>query len=374
MTPDQLVEFAEGLGRIAAAGGGAKALAACLAEHTGAGVLVEDAQWRHLASAGARSLPATARDANGGPLRTLPIGDAAAPAGYLTVVAPKSQLETLIAPARLTASSIALEWARDGGGSRARRRSFWEALVASAHHDLTAIRDDATTRGIVLASQYCCAALEAETSDGEAATAELRTIVGETFRAGEAEVGIVERGAALIVIVPAEREVDAARARTTAQLLPKNVAKRNAGVRVTGGFAGPVGLHDVHRGVEDAESALAIVRRTRGVGSVCAADELGAYPMLYRGASVEDLRTFTRGALAPLRAYDEKHQTELERTLRCYFASGQNVKTAAAELNVHRHTVFYRLRQIAEITGRSLEDAHYQLALRLAMAIDALHT
>jgi purine catabolism regulator len=75
-----------------------------------------------------------------------------------------------------------------------------------------------------------------------------------------------------------------------------------------------------------------------------------------------------------LRAYDEKHQTELERTLRLYFATGQNVKTAAADLNVHRHTVFYRLRQIAEISGRSLESAHDQLTLRLAIAIDALHT
>ncbi|MDE2482843.1 MAG: helix-turn-helix domain-containing protein [bacterium] len=375
MTPDQLVEFAEGLGRIAAAGGGATALAAYLAERTGAGVLLEDAAWRHVASAGARSLPATARGAARDTLATLPVGAADAPSGWLSVVAPKGQLAGLAAPARLCASAIAVEWARDAGGTRARRRPFWEALLAASHHDLSAIRDDAAARGIALAAQYCCAVLEAETSEGAPpAASDLRALAAETFRGGDIEIGIVERGATLVVFIPAEREVDATRARTAAQLLPKSAAKRNASLRVTGAFVGPAGVHELGHAVESAESALAIVRRMYGTGMVCAAEDLGAYPLLYRGASVEQLRAFALDALAPLRAYDDKQQTELERTLRVYFAAGQNVKTAAAELNVHRHTVFYRLRQIGEITGRALEDPHDQLTLRLAMAIHALHT
>ncbi len=77
--------------------------------------------------------------------------------------------------------------------------------------------------------------------------------------------------------------------------------------------------------------------------------------------------------LAPLRAYDAKHQTELERTLKLYFDVGQNVKTASERLNVHRHTVFYRLRQIADISSRSLDSAGDQLTFRLAIAVDELH-
>ena len=49
---DDLVEFAESLARIACSGGGPKALAAHLARTAGGGVLLEDAQWRHLAAAG----------------------------------------------------------------------------------------------------------------------------------------------------------------------------------------------------------------------------------------------------------------------------------------------------------------------------------
>ena len=40
MSPDDLVGFTEGLARVAAAGGGARALALHLAEHLGAGISV----------------------------------------------------------------------------------------------------------------------------------------------------------------------------------------------------------------------------------------------------------------------------------------------------------------------------------------------
>jgi purine catabolism regulator len=117
-----------------------------------------------------------------------------------------------------------------------------------------------------------------------------------------------------------------------------------------------------------------IARRLFGGSRVMPYDDLGVYPLLLRGgATSNELREFSDRILAPLRAYDEKHQTELIRTLRLYFDVGQNVKTAAAELSVHRHTVFYRLRQIAEISGHDLDSAHDQLTLRTAMAIDALN-
>ena len=102
-------------------------------------------------------------------------------------------------------------------------------------------------------------------------------------------------------------------------------------------------------------------------------DDLGVYPLLLRGGvDREELQTFAVGVLEPLRTYDEKHQTELVRTLRLFFDVGQNIKVAAAELNVHRHTIFYRLRQIGDIGGFDLDSPHDQLTLRTAIALDAL--
>ncbi|HTD33317.1 MAG TPA: hypothetical protein VK665_06635, partial [Candidatus Elarobacter sp.] len=61
---EALLGYAESLARVAASGGGAQALAAHLAAAIDAAVLVEDAQWRHLAVAGTgeRAIPPSVRD------------------------------------------------------------------------------------------------------------------------------------------------------------------------------------------------------------------------------------------------------------------------------------------------------------------------
>lgn len=370
MTPEEIVEFAEGLARIAASGGGPKALAAHLADAIHAGVLVEDAQWHHVASAGPGAAPVSARSA---PDRAQAIMAGSTQVGWLSTDSARGDASHFV---RLTASAIGVELARNGETGRGRRRVFWERLVARAYHDTTAARDDAAGRGIVIAPAYLAIALETESDAGTDAAdrAELRAIAGDAFRSGDADVGFFERGAALLVFVPAVREIDASNARTAATLLPKTVGKRKPHLRLSGGVGRVESLLSLYASVESAEAALAIGRRLFGSGRVLAYDELGAYPLLYEGAGVDRLRDFAAATLAPLRAYDEKHQTELEKTLGLYFAVGQNVKTAAERLSVHRHTVFYRLRQIGEICGRSFESPHDQLTLRLAVAIDALHS
>ena len=87
MTPERIVEFAEGLAGIAATGGGPKALAAYLAEATGCAVLVEDARWHHVAAAGSGELPASARPAveSGAPGRTLRVVAGSAHVGWLSL-------------------------------------------------------------------------------------------------------------------------------------------------------------------------------------------------------------------------------------------------------------------------------------------------
>jgi purine catabolism regulator len=202
---------------------------------------------------------------------------------------------------------------------------------------------------------------------------ELRALAGEAFRSTDGAMGMLERGVTLFVFVPATRGVDADNARTAAGLLPKAAARRKMQARISGGTGTAVAPSALRESADAAEAALAIGRRVFGGGHVSAYDELGAYRLLYEGADVNRLRAFAAETLAPLRAYDEQHQTELERTLKLYFEVGQNVKDAATRLYVHRHTVFYRLRQIGEICARALDSPHGQLTLRLAVAIDELH-
>lgn len=267
------------------------------------------------------------------------------------------------------AAAMAAERSRNGVA--ASRRGFWERLAAHGYADEASIREAGVAAGVRLASAYLAISLEPD--DDACDLAGLRRLALDVFATSEADIGALENTTALELLVPVAREVDASNARIAATLLPKTIAKRKLTMRITGGVGGTGTPLEAWSHLMRARVALAIGRRIFGSGHVHVYEELGAYTLLHEGASVERLRLFAQSVLAPLREYDEKHQTELERTLRLYFGLGQNVKTAAAQLNVHRHTVFYRLRQIAEISRCDLATPHDQLTLRLALAIDALH-
>lgn len=391
---ERLLAFAEALARVAASGGGAPALAAHLAAAIDAAVLVEDAQWRHLASAGsgAGAIPPSVRDlvpkeSGSEPLALAPPADPRARAysiragearlGWLAVFpGPTSAVEDHSGIIRLTAAQIAIELSRDAGGSRVRRRGFWERLLARAYADPLEAKDDAHARGITLAPGYVSVAIEAEGLDESIAAqknAEVRRVCLDVLGKRTGEVVVVERGGGFFFLVPAPLEVDAANARTAATLIPRGIARAGLDVRVVGGVGRHAEMIDAADSVDQSREAMTIARRMFGGGRVMPYDELGVYPLLHRtGATREDWRAFATRVLEPLRAYDEKHQTELVRTLQLFFEVGQNIKEAAARLNVHRHTVFYRLRQIGEIGRLDLDSPHDQLTVRAALAVEAL--
>lgn len=395
---DALLTYAESLARVAAGGGGAQALAAHLAAAIPGAVLVEDAQWKHLALAGSgdRPIPASIRellpkdadaDDAAAPLALAPPADPRARAfpiragdlrlGWLAVFpAAKGDAAEKAGLARLTAVQIAVELSREAGGARSRRRTFWERLLARAYEDPLEARDDAQARGIVLAPGYVSVSIEAEGLDEAGAAqknAEVRRVCLDTLGSRTGEVVVVERGGGFFFLVPAPLEVDAANARTAATLIPRAIGRAGLDVRIVGGVGRHAEMIDVAQSVDESREAMTIARRMYGGGRVMAYEELGVYPLLHRGgASREDWRTFAERVLQPLRAYDDKHQTELVRTLQLFFEVGQNIKEAAARLNVHRHTVFYRLRQIGEIGKLDLDSPHDQLTVRAALAVDHL--
>ncbi|MFN2459401.1 MAG: PucR family transcriptional regulator [Candidatus Velthaea sp.] len=390
---ETVVAFAETLARVAAGGGGTQALAAQLAGVLDAAVLVEDGDWRHLALAGTgeRSVPPSVRDllpkdagdgTEGIPLsapadgRAFAIRAGDARVGWLSVFPARGAADDRRALIRLAAASIAVEVSRESAGGKGRRRSFWDRLLARAYDDPIEAREDAAARGITLAPAYVAVAIEAEGLDESSAAAknaEIRRVCLDALGKRSGDVVVIERGGGFLFLMPAAHEVDAQNARTGATLLPRALARAGIDVRVVGGVGRRCELLHAAASVDEAREATTIARRMFGGGKVMPHDDLGVYPLLFRGGgSREEWKVFAQRVLEPLRAYDDKHQTELVRTLRLFFDVGQNIKVAAASLNVHRHTVFYRLRQIAEIGGLDLDSPHDQLTLRAAIAIDAL--
>ncbi len=393
---EALLAYAEALARVASGGGGAQALAAHLAATADAAVLVEDAQWRHLAVAGTGEgvVPTSVRDLlpkNGDPDEPLALVPPASPrarsypirAGEMRLgrvsVFPNGprDADDHTAEIRLTAAQIAIETAREAGGGRGgRRRGFWERLLSRAYEDALEAREDAQARGITLAAGYVAVAVEGEGLDETVAAqrnAEIRRVCLDVLGTRTGEVVVVERGGGFFFLVPAPLEVDAANARTAATLIPRGLHRAGLEVKIVGGVGRHAELIQVAQSVDQAREAMTIARRMFGGGRVMPYEELGVYPLLHRtGATREEWRAFATRVLDPLRQYDDKHQTELIRTLQLFFEVGQNIKEAAAQLNVHRHTVFYRLRQIGEIGRLDLDSPHDQLTVRAALAVDAL--
>ena len=71
--------------------------------------------------------------------------------------------------------------------------------------------------------------------------------------------------------------------------------------------------------------------------------------------------------LLALKNYDAAKGTELFKTLRLYLENISDISSIASELNIHRNTLFHRLKKIEEITewnlndGKNLDDIYFSL-------------
>jgi sugar diacid utilization regulator len=354
VTPQQLAELAEGLIRKAAAGGDAASVAAELARAGKCRVWLES----------------SAAPPPDGVAVALPPG---APAKWLCAAANgRAVFEPKAFEPALRVAAAAIGLAAGAAPQRTNRDAFWQRAAAGEFADAEAASDAAATAGVSLAPAYVAIALYCETGETGGADA-MRTLLRQAYGSGD-DVAVLRRPQCVLAFVPVRREVDASNARTAAALLPRRAEKQRAGWKIGGGAGTVESPHLLAAAVASAETAMAVGRRAFGPNVVALYEGLGALRLLHEGADAGALQRFAREALQPVRAHDRKHQTELERTLRVFFETGQNVKLAAAALNVHRHTVMYRLRQIGEIGPYSLERPYDELTLRMAVAIDALHS
>ncbi|TDD35312.1 PucR family transcriptional regulator, partial [Nonomuraea terrae] len=76
-------------------------------------------------------------------------------------------------------------------------------------------------------------------------------------------------------------------------------------------------------------------------------------------------QAFSAAVLAPLTGYGSR--ADLVRSLRAYLECNGHWDAAAQRLGVHRHTLRYRMRRVAELLGRDLDDPGVRAELWLAL-------
>ncbi|MEA2140841.1 MAG: hypothetical protein QOC91_940 [Solirubrobacteraceae bacterium] len=125
---------------------------------------------------------------------------------------------------------------------------------------------------------------------------------------------------------------------------------------------------DLPRAASEALLA-ANVAQGSGDGTALAFEQTGAYRLLLSAMSENpsELQRFYDETVEPLVAYDEQYETELVRTLEAFLEADGNVAGTAQRLFTHRHTIYYRLERVRDLSGHdvSSSDGREKLSLGL---------
>lgn len=94
------------------------------------------------------------------------------------------------------------------------------------------------------------------------------------------------------------------------------------------------------------------------------------FDMLSTVKDASSLESFCHPALTLLKKYDHNKDTDLYHTLNVYLACGCSIKLTAEKLFIHRNSLSYRLKRIAELTQADLENSNTRFLLEMSYRID----
>ncbi|MFD8009164.1 PucR family transcriptional regulator [Streptomyces sp. NPDC058955] len=138
-----------------------------------------------------------------------------------------------------------------------------------------------------------------------------------------------------------------------------------------------IGVGGQHTALDDAwtsyEQALVAARAARRLPSL---KGIGDWELLGELAVLLQLPEHALNASLvpkPLRTLTESHGGDrLRDTLRCFLDHAGSIPRTAEALGIHRTSLYYRLRQIQEITGLDLDDGVHRLTLHLGLRVGEL--
>ncbi|HEX3510177.1 MAG TPA: helix-turn-helix domain-containing protein [Solirubrobacteraceae bacterium] len=173
-------------------------------------------------------------------------------------------------------------------------------------------------------------------------------------------------GAEVLVLVPGGEEATAARAASSV------LSEMEAGLA---GYTFALGRSRITTDPADlpraASEALLAANVAEGSsdGAALAFEQTGAYRLLLSAMSENpsELQRFYAETVEPLVAYDEQYETDLLLTLETFLEADGNVAGTAQRLFTHRHTIYYRLERVRELSGLdvSSSDGREKLSLGL---------
>jgi purine catabolism regulator len=176
----------------------------------------------------------------------------------------------------------------------------------------------------------------------------------------------------IVLLYPLDNLLALPRARQQIEYLRSQLQVRSPGGTVAAGISRPIqGLINLRDAYREAKDALTIAHQLGDLDRSTYYGDLKLYQLLLavKDRTLPHMRRFYDESLAPLVEHDDRKQGDLIRTLNGFFEANGNLAKAAADLDVHRNTLVYRLDRISELTGLDLNDPENRLILHLALKV-----
>jgi PucR family transcriptional regulator, purine catabolism regulatory protein len=307
----------------------------------------------------------------GGSRTLLPVLVGGGPAGFLVLhrgTRPEPFHQVVV---HHLATAVALEISKAQAVARTERRLVGDFLDALLEGELSASEVRRRLRFLGLGASPAIAVLVARGEDPEGSVEALRLLVQDRLSRRPPPYVLGVHDASVVALLEA---ADPAEARAAAEAVAAAALARGLVARFGLGMpeTDPRGLR---RAYQEARFALEATGPAGGPGDrrVATVADLGSHRLLLARQEDAALEAISRGLLDPLADYDRRHHGDLVASLRAFLEHNGNWEAAARALAVHRHTLRYRIRRIAELTGRDLDRAGDRVEFWLALqAADVL--
>lgn len=176
----------------------------------------------------------------------------------------------------------------------------------------------------------------------------------------------------IVALYPLENQTQTGRVRRIVEEVRAQLATRTPSGLVAAGLSRPaVGLSALREAYREAKDAVSIANELGDREQTTFYGDLKLFQLLLalKERNLDQMRRFYQETLGPLVEHDERKQGDLIRTLSGFFEANGNLAKAAADLDVHRNTLVYRLDRIRELTGLDLDEADNRLILHLALKV-----
>lgn len=190
------------------------------------------------------------------------------------------------------------------------------------------------------------------------------------------DVLVGEQDGALVVLVPEDDGRRASLVKALSELAVRAAPESVGGLGLHPGA--PILVGPTVRAVEDYPSSWRTVRGAaalaaeRPASGILDLEDLGVAALLLDAGTPESLRRLADRRLGPLEDYDRSRDSRLVDTLRTWLGAGCSTAETARIMHLHPHTVSYRLRRVAELSGLDPQHTDGVFELRVAVMVRAV--